>query len=56
MKTVYRLLLTFNSIMLMIIVYLVKELIWITYLGKYTIILYLLVPGVLIAVFAVDVR
>ena len=44
MKTVYRLLLTFNSIMLMLIVYLVKGLIWITYLGKYTIILYLLVP------------
>ena len=47
MKTVYKLLLTFNSIMLMIIVYLVKESVWILCLGKYTIILYLLVPVVL---------
>lgn len=43
-KSLYRVLLTVNSIILLLMVYFVKEKTWIVCMGKYTIILYALIP------------
>lgn len=44
MKLIYRVLLTANSIILLLMVYFVKEKIWIKIFGIYTVILYALIP------------
>ena len=44
MKLIYRVLLTANSIILLLMVYFVKEKIWIIIFGIYTVILYALIP------------
>lgn len=44
MKLIYRVLLTANSIILLLMVYFVKEKIWIKTFGSYTVILYALIP------------
>ena len=43
-KLIYRVLLTVNSIILLLMVYFVKEKTWIENIGSYTTILYALIP------------
>lgn len=46
-KLIFRLVLTVNSLMLLVVVYLVKGHYWIHQLGKYTILLYIGIPVIL---------
>ena len=43
-KLIYRVLLTVNSIILLLMIYFVKEKAWIENIGSYTTILYALIP------------
>ena len=47
MKLLFKIMLAFDSIMLLLIVYLTKETIWLPHLGEYTLALYIAIPIVL---------
>lgn len=50
MKLLFKIMLAFNSIMLLLIVYLTKETIWLLCLGEYTLALYVAIPIVISAI------